>query len=98
MNENFIYKHITKAGWAVNIILTLVFAWGFREYPSDSVLDFAVRLYIFGFLWWLIFAALDELAVNYRRRVLLRSPEIKRAYIKQKMEEIHELTNHEDEE
>jgi hypothetical protein len=93
MNEAFIYKHITKLGWYVNIILVLIFAWAFMEYPSNSILGFAIRLYIFGFLWWLIFESFDHLATKYRKRILFRSPEIMHAYINQKMEEINELTS-----
>lgn len=93
--QNFIYKHITKLGWFVNFVLTLFFAWAFIKYPLNSFLDSVIRLYVFGFIWWFIFSIFDDYAVKYRKKILFKSPEIKREYIKNKIEELNKLTKKE---
>ena len=91
--EDFIYKHIPKLGYLVNILVTLFFAWGFSEFPSDSFIFFVIRLYVFGFVWWFVFALCDKYTVKYRTKILIRTPELKDTIIRNKINEIEEITH-----
>lgn len=89
--QDFIYKHITKLSWFVSFVLTLFFAWIFIRYPLNSFLEYVIRLYIFGFIWWLIFSIVDDYAMKYRKKILLQDPSIWKAYIKDKQEELNKF-------
>jgi hypothetical protein len=85
--KEFKYKHITKLPWFATIIWTVILAWLFRSFPVNSFLDLFVRLFLFGVSWWFLFQFLDERAARYRRKILFQTPELKSAYIANKLAE-----------
>ena len=87
MSEDFKYKHVVKIPWVVTFIWTVILAFAFKAYPTDSVFYEIVRLFLFGVSWWFLFQSIDERASEYRRQVLFKNPDLKRAYISNKLAE-----------
>jgi len=87
VSEDFKYKHITKLPWIVVICWTAILTWAFKLIPLTSYFDDFVRLFIFGISWWFLFQIIDERVTEYRRKILFKNPDIKSAYISNKLAE-----------
>lgn len=87
MNEDFRYKHIVKLPWFASAIWTAIMAIAFQIYPIESTIYEFMRLFIFGASWWFLFQSIDNWATQYRRKILFKNPELKKAYITNKLSE-----------
>lgn len=90
LDEDFQYRHVTKLPWLVAFLWSLLMACTFHRYPTDSIMQEAGRLFLFGASFVLLVGYLDDWAVRFRRRVLFRNSEVKRVYIEQQIRELEE--------
>lgn len=87
MDEDFKYKHVVKVPWIAAFLWTVLLTLAFQAYPLDSYVYEVVRLFLFGVSWWFLFQSLDNWAAEYRRKVLFKNPDLKNAYISNKLAE-----------
>ncbi|MEW6332480.1 MAG: hypothetical protein AB1560_13565 [Pseudomonadota bacterium] len=87
MDEDFKYKHVGKIPWVAAFLWTVLLAFAFRAYPMESYFYELVRLFLFGTSWWFLFQSIDEWVVKYRRKILFKNPDLKNAYISNKLSE-----------
>ena len=87
-SEEFVYKHITKLPRIGLAAWSALMSWVFGLLPLEDFIQHFIRNSIFGFSCIFLWFVLDDrVASRFRRRVLLRTPGLREAVIRQILED-----------